>query len=193
MARRTNPLDEKNRRNQLLQAAYQAIYVHGYASVTLNHIAAEAGLSKGALLYYFSSKDELFLAALSRFARIITVSTARAMRLEQDPVKKLEAFVNNQFYGLTNTKRFYTVYLDLLSASTKKPALRAVTQHILQECQRYDLQLAQLNPCADPEGRAKQIRALIDGLAIRFVFDDDAQLEQYRHWCLTGLRALLQI
>lgn len=193
MARKVKPLEEKKRKAQLVKAAYHAIYRHGYAAVTLSDIAKYAGVSKGTLVYYFGSKEHLFKLVLDRFVRTITLSTARAIRSGQTPSEKLEAFVFYAFYGLETTKRFYTVYLDFLSASTKESELRGVTQQFFRDSEILELQVAALGQDTDLETKAWQIRALVDGLSIRFVFDSQANLDLYRRRCLGGMKSLLGI
>ena len=190
MARRVNPIQERRRKTELVRAAYLAIYKHGYARVTLSDVARAAGVSKGTLVYHFGSKEKLFEAVLRRFVRTIAVSTRRALRQADSAEKKLRVFVDNQFYGLTNTRRFYTVYLDFLSASTKDLRLRALTRAFFEESGQLDLELARLSP-GDQQARAWQLRALVDGLSIRFLYDAAPDLELYRQRCLAGARAVL--
>jgi len=52
------------RRTQILQAALACMARSGYAGTTMDDIAREAGLSKGALYWYFASKREVFLALM---------------------------------------------------------------------------------------------------------------------------------
>lgn len=99
MARRVNPIKEKQRRAELVQAAYFAIYEHGYARVTLSDIARAAGVSKGTLVYYFGSKEKLFELVMRRFMRTIATSTRRALRAAVSTDEKLRVFVENQFYS----------------------------------------------------------------------------------------------
>ena len=49
------------RRLQLFNAAVEVCAVKGYAATRVDDIAAEAGLSKGALYHHFKGKKELFL------------------------------------------------------------------------------------------------------------------------------------
>ncbi len=193
MARRVNPILEKQRRAGLERAAYQMIFTRGYAHVTLADIAAEAGVSKGTLVYYFGSREGLFEAVMRRFVRTIAVATRRAVRTTDSPEARLRAFVDNQFYGLENTRRFYTVYLDFLSASTKDEALMRVQRAFLAQSQALDFELARLAGESGVEARAWQLRALVDGLSIRFLCDPEPSLEVYRARCLAGLRALLDL
>ena len=191
MARTVDVVAERRRRAGLEKAAYFAIYQHGYARVTLADVARHAGVAKGTLAYHFGSKEGLIEAVMRRCVRTVAVSTRRAVRLARTPDAKLQAFVEHQFYGLENTRRFYTVYVDFLSASTKSEALMQVQRAFLAESQVLDDELARLAGPAGVEDRARQLRALVDGLSLRFLADVTPDLEAYRASCLAGLRALL--
>ena len=51
--------------DEILTATYRALCQHGYANLTLRHIAAESDKSKAAIHYHYESKDELFEAFLA--------------------------------------------------------------------------------------------------------------------------------
>ncbi|MBI3814338.1 MAG: helix-turn-helix transcriptional regulator, partial [Nitrospinae bacterium] len=53
---------EEVRRKQILESAIRCISRQGYHQTTMDDIASEAGLSKGALYWYFKSKDEILTA-----------------------------------------------------------------------------------------------------------------------------------
>jgi len=52
------------RRAQILRAAVACMARKGYAHTTMDDIARECGLSKGALYWYYASKRDVFLAAV---------------------------------------------------------------------------------------------------------------------------------
>jgi AcrR family transcriptional regulator len=52
--------------DRLLEIAGAEFGRHGYAEASLNRILAKAKLSKGALYYYFSDKDDLYAAVVER-------------------------------------------------------------------------------------------------------------------------------
>ncbi|GGK93814.1 TetR/AcrR family transcriptional regulator [Deinococcus radiotolerans] len=191
MARKVNPIQDRLRRAALERAAYLAIYERGYAGVTLADIAAHAGVSRGTLVYHFGSRAGLLAAVMRRFSRTIAVATRRAVRQAGTPEGKLRAYVDNQFYGLVNTRRFYTVSLDFLAAATRDPELMAMQRAFLAESLAVDLELARLAGPAGAEGRARLLRALVEGLSVRFLADAEPDLEVYRADCMTGLRAVL--
>ena len=49
------------RRLSLLKAAFREVAEKGFSEVTLDDIGRRAGVSKGVTLYYFDSKEDLFL------------------------------------------------------------------------------------------------------------------------------------
>jgi AcrR family transcriptional regulator len=53
-------------RDQLLEAAYRVISGQGATGLSFDAIAKEAGVSKGGVVYAFSSKEELIEAMLSK-------------------------------------------------------------------------------------------------------------------------------
>ncbi|QLG11214.1 TetR family transcriptional regulator C-terminal domain-containing protein [Deinococcus sp. D7000] len=191
MARTVNPIQDRARRSALEQAAYLALYERGYAGVTLANIAEHAGVSRGTLVYHFGSRAGLLAAVMRRFTRTITVATRRALRLAETPDAKLRAFVENQFYGVQNTRRFYTVSLDFLAAATRDPELMAVQRDFLKQTLELDLELARLAGEDGAPTRARQLRALVEGLSVRFLADAHPDLAAYRADCLGGLRAIL--
>src|SRR5688500_7207168 len=56
-----------NRRTELLDAAVAVIRRDGAAALTLDAVAAEAGVSKGGVLYHFASKRALIDGLLQRW------------------------------------------------------------------------------------------------------------------------------
>ncbi|MDD7971052.1 TetR family transcriptional regulator C-terminal domain-containing protein [Roseinatronobacter alkalisoli] len=65
---KTPPRSRIQRRNRqiILDAALEVFSTHGFRGATLDQIAAQAGLSKPNLLYYFDSKDAIHRELLTR-------------------------------------------------------------------------------------------------------------------------------
>lgn len=59
--RRSRSEQRQHTRSELLEATFRVLLERGYAETTLDHIAAEAGYTKGAIYSNFSSKEELIL------------------------------------------------------------------------------------------------------------------------------------
>src|ERR1700761_597534 len=54
-------------RTRLLEAAAKVYSTHGFAGATLDDVAEEAGLTKGALYGHFGSKDNLLVALMEEY------------------------------------------------------------------------------------------------------------------------------
>lgn len=64
-AKKPSRIQKRNRR-VILDAALEVFSRHGYRGATLDQIAAEAGLSKPNILYYFDGKEDIHVTLLSQ-------------------------------------------------------------------------------------------------------------------------------
>ena len=61
MARKTKEEAEKTRQ-AIIEAAFIVLAKHGIAKTTLNKVALQAGVTRGAIYWHFEDRDALFLA-----------------------------------------------------------------------------------------------------------------------------------
>ena len=72
-------------RERILAASVHVALRDGVSSMTLEAVAKEAGVSKGGLLYHFSSKDELIAAMLQHHAGRIQKAIESRMAADPNP------------------------------------------------------------------------------------------------------------
>ena len=75
----------------LLVAARDRFAADGYAATSLDAIATDAGVTKGALYHHFEGKEELFAAVHAREHRRLGAIAAAAADQTRDPWAALEA------------------------------------------------------------------------------------------------------
>lgn len=63
-SRRSRRKDE--RPHEILKAALEVFTTHGYAATRLDDVAERAGIAKGTIYLYFTSKEELFVEVVRR-------------------------------------------------------------------------------------------------------------------------------
>jgi AcrR family transcriptional regulator len=81
-------------RDKILDAALELIGDIGVPAVTLDGVAARAGVSKGGLLYHFRFKEQLLAAANEHLVRRrVAAREAEAMRLPKGRGRRLKAYV----------------------------------------------------------------------------------------------------
>ncbi|MER6578295.1 TetR/AcrR family transcriptional regulator [Nonomuraea sp. NPDC001023] len=82
-----------DKRRRLMAAAARVLHEQGVERTTIADIAEAADVPVGNVYYYFKTKDELVLAALSEHAGHLTELTAELDRLP-DPRARLKAMVD---------------------------------------------------------------------------------------------------
>jgi TetR/AcrR family transcriptional regulator, fatty acid metabolism regulator protein len=100
---------EAARRAQIIECAIETLATLGYAQASLAHIAQRAGISKGVIVYYFSSKEELFAQVLKE------IYTAGAHFLGPQIAAQPTATLMLQTYIQTNVEYIGTHRLQMLA------------------------------------------------------------------------------
>jgi len=77
--RARNPEQKEQRRTEILDATARLFEAQGLEGVSLNGIAAEAGISKANIYRYFASREEIFLHLLLDYYHQWVVTLERAL------------------------------------------------------------------------------------------------------------------
>ena len=80
-SRRTAPAVRKGdlREREILDAAERLLGTHGYAAMTVGDIAAAAGMTRGALYFYFASKQDVLTALVARTVQALQEKSGAAV------------------------------------------------------------------------------------------------------------------
>lgn len=80
-SRRTAPAVRKGdvRERQILDAAEALLATNGYADMTVGEIAEAAGITRGALYFYFASKQDVLTALVARTAQALREKSGAAL------------------------------------------------------------------------------------------------------------------
>src|SRR5918994_2347989 len=78
-------------RNALLESAARGLSRYGYGNVVLEHVAAEAGYTRGALYHQFEDKEDLALAVIGWVNENWVREVGEPAKREPDPVSELIA------------------------------------------------------------------------------------------------------
>jgi len=78
-------------RDAILAAAHRQFGEQGYGNVTIDQIAAEAAVAKGAVYHHFSTKTDVFEAVLRGVAATIVVDVHAALAQQTDIMAAMSA------------------------------------------------------------------------------------------------------
>jgi AcrR family transcriptional regulator len=150
----------ENARERILDAAEELASRDGFATLTLDRVAAEAGVSKGGLLYHFASKYALIEGMVERQLRNFDRNLQAALGDEPaGPGRRTRAMLRTAFGSATRpAKREQRGTVALLAAVVKQPSLldpvRAAYAGWIEEMLGDGL----------PDGNAIVALAALDGL-----------------------------
>lgn len=156
------------RRKELRQAAFVVLQREGAAGTTLEKVAAQAGASKGIVLHYFHSKQELFEHAMREANTVLREAVVARLKLARTPAERLNAIIEGNFEPHLFQPSVCHAWLSLC-AEVPRDAKLARIQTVLHARMRSNLMsaLRDLAPPDAAEAIALGITALIDGLWLR--------------------------
>ena len=96
--RRGRPrLDPEVRRREILENAIGLFARNGYTGTDVQAVARSLGIAKGTVYIYFSSKRELFLAAVEYAIKRLAERIDEEVRRASGPTEKVKALVSAHF------------------------------------------------------------------------------------------------
>ncbi len=103
------------RTREILAAAQAAMARQGLEALTMEDIAATAGVAKGTLYLYFRGKEDLIQAMMTQAAGNFLLKLEAAVAAAEPPREKLEGVVTLMFNFLQQERFFFPIFVrDML-------------------------------------------------------------------------------
>jgi AcrR family transcriptional regulator len=163
-------------RTRILQAARKVFARLGYHGATIEEIAAEAGLSNGAVYYNFQNKEDLFLALLEdwRAELIRDVESALAAVGDRAPGQaRLRDAIRSLAETVSPSREWRLLLLEFVTYAARNPKFRA---RFVAGRRKFKAALAHalerriaavgLEPSVPPQHLALLVTALVNGLSV---------------------------
>jgi AcrR family transcriptional regulator len=162
----------EQRRNEILETTYQVVIERGFAATRVSDVASRLGVSTGLIHYHFDSKEQLLAEAL-RYAAEQDI-TRLETELERAPtaLAKLDTMFTFDMPDVGEPS--WMLWIDGWGEALRNPTMRRISQHLdlawkdrLAKIIRTGVSAGEFT-CADPEGAAWRLAALLDGLGVQF-------------------------
>ena len=190
-----SPRPRKASDDEIFQAAYQVMQRLGPTELTLADIAAEAGLTAGALVQRFGSKRDLLLKLSERFSEGTTEMFAQLRRSHRSPLAALRAYAECMA-GMAATpaaliRNLSYLQIDLTDPDFRKNlAIQAQgTREELQKLIREAIAAKELVPTTNPRQLARTIEAIVGGSMLSWAFYQQGAAAK---WMRDDLNAVLK-
>jgi AcrR family transcriptional regulator len=166
--------------SRIVAAMRKCVASYGAAGATFDHVAREAGVSRGLLHYYFGSKERLLIEVIrSETNRLIEIIKAGAS-LANSAEELVDVLLARLQDIIENEPELYLLGFELIGEARRHPEIgnevgeynrrtRAQFAEILAELQAKD----RINLRHSPLATASALLAMANGLALE-MFQDPA-------------------
>jgi AcrR family transcriptional regulator len=186
----------EKRKDQILAAATKVFTERGFADARMDDIVAESGLSKGALYWYFDSKDAIIIGILDRIFDWEAAHLDEILECEDSAKKKLEVFIDISLQDINKMEPLMPIFFDFWSLSVRNKTInKAIKRYyqsfinMIEPIIELGIEQGEFRP-VDVRETALAIGALFEGTILFYAyFYDTIDLEtQFR----TGLDLVLE-
>jgi AcrR family transcriptional regulator len=183
MAKTATKRQQRDRRQEILEAAAGVITERGLAETRIQDIAEVCGVSPGLILYYFESKDRLLVEALTLANDRFYLEMAREMRKMPSATERLRRMIELSVPGLLPEYALldeWALWLEIWVLALRDPQMAAERESLerrwiqsLAEVIRYGRQSGEFSTDGmETEDLALQLGSMIDGMAIQVLLGD---------------------
>jgi len=190
MVRKTKE-DAELTRESIIDAAREAFLARGVTRTTMEHIAAHAGVTRGAIYWHFSNKTELFHAMRERVFLPLIDRMDDTLLVEgaHDPLTRIENFLSGTIQHLDDCIETRETYEIMMMKCEYVDEFAPVLQQILSNCSGITEKICAayerakikglLNENQDPTDLAMDTHLFFSGLLHMWVKDTDGT--RFRH------------
>lgn len=132
-------------RESLLRVAVAVFNERGYDGTSMDELSRRLGITKSAIYYHVSSKDELLQLAVDRALDGLSGAAEQALAAEGRAVDRLERLIRGSVAVLVDRLPFVTLLLRVRGNT-------AVERHALARRREYDHLVSKLVAEAEAEG-----------------------------------------
>jgi AcrR family transcriptional regulator len=173
--RRTQSERREETQGRILAAAAKLILERGYAGLRTAEVARVAGVSRGAQLHHFPTKQALIVATLRHvFDEIREVSRRRARNVSGDVFERIIEDAREFFFS-----NHFLIAVDIVLSASTDPAIRTQVLDLSREA-RLPVEAAWRDALVEaglPRELAGQLLSLtlhiVRGAVIRKLWDDN--------------------
>jgi AcrR family transcriptional regulator len=183
-------LEIDQRRSQLLEFGKHFFATHSYDDVSMDEVAAAAGVSKGLLFHYFKSKREFYVETI----RALSLQLRRVTQPDPSlpPGARLRAALDAHMRYAKDDGEMYVAFCR--SGIAIAPELADILEEHREAVMRYLLENLGITSKSPPLLRTA-LRAwmvMVEGVCLEWIAHPELKHEDLRELLISGYRALLE-
>ena len=186
------------RAQRIVDAMRASVALRGAAGSTFDHVAREAGVSRGLLHYYFGTKERLLVEVVRRDTDIRLARLDAALADAHTADDFIEALVRSLEDMVEHDPGFVTLVFELFTAAQRNDEIRAEVAELYRRTREHVAELLEakqregvLKLHDEPEAVAVALFALGDGMSMRMLIEPERDFAATLRAGITCARALL--
>ncbi|RMF95610.1 MAG: TetR/AcrR family transcriptional regulator [Planctomycetota bacterium] len=171
---------------RLTQAAFDLFSRYGIDEVTIDRIAAQAGVTKGSFYSHFTSKRDIILAACSYYYRRYLQAVQQEAATRSDPAERLRSVLAYSVKECVANRQNRVFTTEIMTLSQKDEAFRRSWAQFYDAVREFYVGIvvagkeAGVFDVADPRLAVDVMLAAMEGIKLRagfeaYLADDDEQ------------------
>lgn len=155
-----------------MDTALELFAKSGYHKTSISNIAIDAGISKGLLYNYFSSKEELVVELMKDgFKEVVQFfDIKKADVLSREEMKIL---ISNTLDSVKNNSHFWRLYFSVISQPIVTYAAFAEIMELAAPIFKILSDYFSEQGYQNPETEARFFSAMLDGITLNYVYDPE--------------------
>jgi AcrR family transcriptional regulator len=165
---------------RIIEAMRSSVAIRGISGSTFEHVAREAGVSRGLLHYYFGTKEALL-------AEVVRRDTEHRIARLDEPLGKagsadeiLQILVADLEDSIQNEPGFWVLIFELFTAGRRNPEIQREVGELFNRTRAHVAEIFRakeregvLSPRADVDSVVGFLIAIADGLALQILSDPE--------------------
>lgn len=189
---------ESEKAKRIVDAMRESVARRGAAGSTFDHVAREAGVSRGLLHYYFGTKERLLVEVVRRDSEIRIAALAASLGDARTADDFIDALVRSLEELIERDPGFVVLMYELFTLSRRNEEIADELALVCRQTRedvaaslraKQDEGVVQLG--AEPEAVAGVLFALADGLALRFLIEPDLDFRPTLTAAVAAARTLI--
>ncbi len=171
-------------RKRILDAAFRAFSRQGYGHATVDDVAREAGISKGALYHHFPGKEQLFHALLQDRVRDCRDHMLRAVGEITSLPRSIRAAIQASFTSHHADPDWTPMFMEFWGQAVRDGFARSIVSGAYRNCRatvaeilRAGQGLGFVRPDLDVDTVAVLYLAMVDGIRLQSQVDTGVDVD----------------
>jgi len=169
---------------RIIDAMRRSVAARGAAGATFDHVAREAGVSRGLLHYYFGTKERLLVEVVRRDSEIRVARLDEPLASAGSVDDVLEVLVSSLQDILDNEPGYFDLLFELFIAGRRNPEIQREVGELFKRSREHVVEILRakeregvISPRFDLESVVSYLFSIADGIALQVLSEPEKDFD----------------